>query len=194
MKKRTRLSRFARRIALLGAAALSLAPACGKDNPADPGERLCGSSAGFGARIVGRTEPVDACISDGDVTVLITTGSHYSVTATEVTAEVTFEFFVVFPVIGQDAPAILNFHDDLGAAQADPFGVYLHYQEIPDQGDAIESVEITDGTFTLSFSAGDVLTATMSGVTMKMRTTGGTPQDAGTRSITQGFMSLSVDG
>jgi len=192
MKKRSLIAPLLLRAALAGA--LVGAPACGKNNPVDTGTPLCGGSSGFGARVVGRSEPVDICVSDRDASVVITTGDHYSVNVTKVTSEATFDFYVVFPVIGQEAPEILTFHDDLGAALVDPLGVYLYYQETPKQGDPIESVQITDGTFTLSFSAGDILTATMNGVTMKMKTTGSSPQDAGTRTIEKGFMSLGVDG
>jgi len=194
MKKRIAIS-LLRRAVLASAALVLLGPACGKDNPSDPAAALCGGNSGFGARVIGRADPVDVCVSDDKATTLLTVDDNYSVHAVMTAGGVTFDFELLFHH-RDDAPVVMTLHDDLGAALADEFGVYIHYQETPTQGEALESYQVTGGTFTLGFTTGDrsVVTATMSNVTLRMRTTGSNPEDRGTRSIEKGFLSLSIDG
>jgi hypothetical protein len=94
-----------------------------------------------------------------------------------------------------DFPVVLTIHDSYDTATADDRGVWIYYQEVPAEGDALESYEIaTDqGTFTLGFSDGVVVTATFEDISFKMQTQGENPQDRGMRLLETGFMSLSVD-
>lgn len=177
------------------AAALLVAgvTSCGKkDNPVDPRDRVCGGESGFGARVTGRASPVDVCVSDDAANVILTTGNEYSIHAVMNTGDDFFQFDLLV-ARRDDTPTLLTLHDTEAAAAADDFGVWIYYQEAPTGGEAIESYEITDGDFTLSFSADDVLTATFNNITFKMRTQTSTPEDRGTRVIEKGFLSLSVD-
>jgi hypothetical protein len=194
MKKRFIISPL-HRAALASAALLLLFPACGKDNPSDPGAALCGGDSGFGARVIGRADPVDVCVADDKVTTFLTIEDNYSVHAAMTAGGVTFDFELLFHH-RDDFPVAMTLHDDIGAALADEFGVYILYQETPAQGEALESYQVTGGTFNLGFTQSDrsVVTAEMNNVTLRMRTTGSNPEDRGTRSIEKGFLTLNVDG
>lgn len=175
------------------AAALLLA-ACGDDgNPVNPEDRVCGGESGFGARVRGAASPVDVCVSNDKTSVVFTAGNRYLITAIMSADNVIYEFQLLVPH-RDDAPIVLNLYADQGLAIADPQGAWLYYQEAPDGETPVESFEITDGSFTLSFSDASVMTATFSNVAMRIRTQEGTPQDRGTRVVEKGFMSLSVDG
>jgi hypothetical protein len=179
---------------LLLAAALVLAlGACGDDdNPVNPADRVCGAESGFGARMQGTANPVDVCVSNDKASVVFTAENRYLITAIMSKGDVIYQFDFEVPH-RDDTPVVLTLYSDRGVAAVDPSGVWLRYQEAPDGETAVESFEITGGTFTLSFSATDVMTATFSDVTMRIQTQEGTPQDRGTRGIEKGFMSLSVD-
>jgi len=194
MKKRAHLLGMTHIAALLALTMLTITvTSCGDDgNPVDPADRLCGGESGFAARVEGRSSPVEVCTSNDDTIVVFSVGNNYVIQATMTSGSTLFQFDLEVPHRA-DFPVVLLLEGDRGAAAADEFAVWMYYQEVPQSGEALESYEITGGTFTLSFSDGNVMTATFADVGMKIRTQESTPQDRGTRLIKQGFMSLSVD-
>jgi hypothetical protein len=185
-----------RLLPLVLAAVISLLlPACGDEgNPVDPKDRVCGGESGFAARVAGGPKRVDVCVDNKDVSVVLTSGNNYSIRATMTSGGSVYEFQLLVPN-RDDFPVILTIHDDFATATLDDRGVWIFYQEIPAEGDALESYEIAPdkGTFTLSFSDGNVMTATFSDISFKLQTQGDNPEDRGTRVVESGFMSLSVD-
>jgi hypothetical protein len=180
--------------AVIAAIVLALfATSCGEqDNPVDPADRLCGGASGFAARVEGRSSPVDVCASDNETTVDLTSGNIYAIRAAVTIDNTLFQFNLEVPY-RSDFPVVLDLSADQGAAQLDEYAVWLYYQEVPQSGEALESYEISGGSFTLSFAADDVMTATFADVVLKIRTQESTPQDRGTRVLKRGYMSLSVD-
>lgn len=162
----------------------------GEDTGVLPNERLCNGEGGLGALILGRAEPVEFCLDDGDVSVLLTAADRYDIAGQVITPEAVFQIRMVF-ALRSDAPVTLGLAATLGDAVADPALVWLHYEEIPDGGDAIASSAASGGAFRLSFSDDKVLTGTFDGVTFAMRDVA-SGDDAGTRRVSEGFFSLSV--
>ena len=166
---------------------------CGDDgNPIDPNDRLCGGESGFAARVEGRSSPVEVCTTNDDTIVTFSAGNNYVIQATMNSEGALFQFDLEVPH-RTAFPIVLLLNSDRGAAAADEFSVWMYYQEVPQSGEALESYEVTGGTFTLSFSDRNVMTATFADVGVKIRTQDSTPQDRGTRLFKEGFMSLSVD-
>lgn len=169
------------------------APACGdKDRSVNPATRLCGGESGFAARVEGRSNPVDVCTSNDDTFMAFSVGGNYVIQATMSMGGTLFQFDLEVPH-HSDFPVVLTFNANQAAAAADDYAVWMYYQEIPESGEDLESYEITSGTFTLTFSDTEVLAATFDNVAMKIRTQDATPEDRGTRLISEGFISLSVD-
>ena len=171
------------------AALLLLIGACGKDDPASPGERLCGGETGLGLLIEGRADPLEFCVDDPDVSVVLTSQNRYDVRAEVSTADGTFVVRMVFAV--RSFPATLRITDSLAETTNDPGVVWLYYEEIPAGGDPIESFAVTGGTFTLSFVDADVATGVLKNVVFEMRDfSSGDP--AGQRKFADGMFSIST--
>jgi len=176
---------------LLAAFLLLLIVSCGgKDDGVQPTDRLCNGEAGLGARIEGRSSPVDVCLNDADVSVLLTSSNRYDIAGQAKLPGVTVQIRMVFSV-RPDAPVSLSPVSTLDEAIADANAVWIWYEEIPDRGDAIESSAVAGGSFRLTFSDDRILAGTIKDVTFTMRNvTNG--DAAGTRLLREGFFSLSV--
>jgi len=171
-------------------ALLLLTPACGDDgDPVDPDERLCNGETGIGLLIEGRADPVEFCVDDADVSVVLTAGNRYDVAAQMSSSEGDFLVRMVFAV--QTFPAALRVTAILSEAVADPGAVWIYYEEIPNGGDPIESFAIDGGSFTLSFVDEDVATGVLSNVTFDMRDVASS-DPAGQRVFSEGMFSIST--
>jgi len=178
------------RVFCLAVAALCMASCGTNDDPTNPNDRLCGGEAGLGARIEGRSSPVQFCLDDGDVSVVLTSADRYDVAGQMTTAAGTFQIHMVFAQRA-DVPVTLTPAATLDDALADPGKVWVYYSEIPDGGDAIESVAPTGGTFRLTFGNDKVITGTLNNIVFDMtKISNGDPAPA--RTISEGFLSLSV--
>lgn len=188
MKNRPKLLEMTR----LAVLALLLVSCGDNDDPVNPGDRLCGGESGFATRVEGRSSPVEVCSSDNSTFVAYSTGNRYAIQATTTLNSTLFQFDLEVPH-RTDFPVVLTPTHDQAVAASDDFLVWLYYQEVPQSGEELESYEITGGSFTLSFSDTNVLTATFENITMKIRTQSTPPEDRGTRLLKEGFISLSVD-
>ena len=165
--------------------------ACGgSDSGVDPGERLCNGEAGLGALIQGRAEPLEFCLDDDDVSVTITAFDRYDITAGMDTPDGVFRMRMVF-ALRPDFPVSLVPVATLDEALMYPGRAWIYYEETPDGGDAIASLEVTGGSFRLGFNDENVLTGMLEDVTLTMRDPA-TGDFVGTRKIAEGFFSLSV--
>ena len=170
---------------------LFLAVSCGgNDDGVQPTDRLCNGEAGLGARIEGRSSPVDLCLNDADVSVLLTSANRYDIAGQARLPGVTLQIRMVF-ALRADAPVSLSPVSTLDQAIADADAVWIRYVEIPDRGDAIESSAVAGGSFRLTFSDDKILAGTLENITFTMRNvTSG--DEVGTRRVSEGFFSLSV--
>jgi hypothetical protein len=170
---------------------LFLVASCGgEDNGAQPTDRLCNGEAGLAAHIEGRSSPIDVCLNDADVSVLLTSSSRYDIAAQAKLPGVTVQIRMVFSV-RPDAPVSLSPVSTLDEAIADADAVWIWYEEIPDRGDAIESSTVAGGSFRLTFSDDKILAGTIKDIALTMRNvTSG--DEVGTRRVSEGFFSLSV--
>jgi hypothetical protein len=169
---------------------LLLLAACGEDgNSVDPNDRLCNGETGFGLLIEGRAQPIEFCVDDSDVSVVLTSLNHYDVHEQVTTPEADAVVRMVFAV--QDFPVSLRVTSDLSETVTDPGVVWLYYREIPAGGDPIESFAVDQGEFTLSFVDEDVAAGVLSAVLFDMRdfTTG---DPVGQRSFAEGVFSIST--
>ncbi|MCI0451962.1 MAG: hypothetical protein L0Z51_06145 [Candidatus Latescibacteria bacterium] len=177
------------RAAALGAFMLMLAGCGDEGDPVDPGGRLCGGETGLGLLIEGRADPLEFCVDDPDVSVVLTSQNRYDVQAQVSNGAGVFVVRMVFAV--RAFPATLRVTEDLSEAVSDTDAVWLYYEEIPAGGDPIESFVVDQGSFTLSFVDEDVATGVLSGVVLDMRdfTTG---DPAGRREFSEGVFSIST--
>ena len=167
-----------------------LTPACGDNgDPLDPDDRLCNGETGIGLLIEGRADPVEFCVDDEDVSVVLTSQNRYDVAAQMSTPEGDFLVRMVFAV--QSFPATLRVTAILSEATADPSAVWIYYEEIPNGGDPIESFAIDGGSFTLSFVDDDVATGVLSNVRFDMRDVASS-DPAGQRVFSEGMFSIST--
>jgi hypothetical protein len=187
------------RLFFVAIACLAIAPlACSDDSPSGLDDSLCAGKSGLGARITGGSETVDMCVPDDlvqgnvemGVRTIFTSAERYLVTARATIDNTTFEIQLSFRHT-PDVPATLNLTGNLAQAENDPDGVWLYYQEIPDGGAALESVNVT-GVFQVSFSDRLITVGTLSGIVVELQKVSD-QSDAGERSIPQGFFSISVD-
>ncbi|HXV12630.1 MAG TPA: hypothetical protein VEC56_00360 [Candidatus Krumholzibacteria bacterium] len=172
-----------------GAFILMLAGCGDEGDPVDPDGRLCDGETGVGLLIEGRADPLEFCVDDPDVSVVLTSQNRYDVQAQVSNGAGVFVVRMVFAV--RSFPATLRITEDLAEAVADIDAVWLYYQEIPAGGDPIESFVVDAGTFTLSFVDEDVATGVIRGVVFDMRdfTTG---DPAGQREFSEGIFSIST--
>jgi hypothetical protein len=177
------------RAVALGAFILVLAGCGDEGDPVDPDGRLCGGETGLGLLIEGRADPLEFCVDDPDVSVVLTSQNRYDVQAQVSNGAGVFVVRMVFAV--RSFPATLRITDDLSDAVANADAVWLYYEEIPAGGDPIESFVVDQGTFTLSFVDEDVATGVLRGVVFDMRdfTTG---DPAGQREFVEGLFSVST--
>ena len=174
----------------IATALLVVTASCGDDgNPVDPDERLCNGETGVGLLIEGRAQPLEFCVDDPDVSVLLTALNRYDVEAHVTNDDGTFVIRMVFAV--QSFPVDLRVTESLSEATSDPGAVWLYYEEVPAGGDPIESFVIDGGSFRLSFVDEDVAAGLLSGVAFQMRDIG-TGDPAGTRAFADGMFSISV--
>jgi hypothetical protein len=164
--------------------------ACSDNNPAEPNDRLCNVDTGLGAEILGRSGPLEFCLDDGDVSVLLTTSNRYDISGQLSTSAGVFQIRMVF-ALRADAPVSLTPVSTVGEATASPDNVWIYYNEAPDGVDPIESAGVSGGSFRLTFSDDKVVTGTMKNVSFPMRDVS-TGDPVGTRAISEGFFSLSV--
>lgn len=165
--------------------------ACGAgDGGVDPGERLCNGEAGLGALIQGRAEPLEFCLDDDEVSVTITAFDRYDITAGMDTPDGVFRIRMVF-ALRPDFPVALVPVSTIDEALMYPGRAWIHYEETPDGGDAIGSLEVTGGSLRLGFNDENVLTGMLADITLTMRDPA-TGDAAGTRTLSEGFFSLSV--
>ncbi|HEX5132037.1 MAG TPA: hypothetical protein VFX92_06080 [Candidatus Krumholzibacteria bacterium] len=186
----TPIIRALRRPAVLAGLLLAILVACGDDNGVDPGERLCGGQAGLGVRVEGKAEPLDICLDDVDVSVAITALDRYDVSGLLQTSSGVYQVQMVF-AIRPDAPVALYPVQTINEAVSNPDAVWIYYQEAPNSGDTIESLEVTGGSFQLSFSDANVLAGTFEGITLTMHDIQ-SGDAVGKRKLAQGFFSLTV--
>ncbi|HEU4365440.1 MAG TPA: hypothetical protein VFT13_08225 [Candidatus Krumholzibacteria bacterium] len=165
--------------------------ACGAgDSGVDPSERLCNGEAGLGALIQGRAEPLAFCLDDDDVSVTLTAFDRYDVSAGMNTPDGAFRIRMVF-ALRPDFPVSLVPVPTLDEAIMYPGRAWIYYEETPDGGDAIGSLEVTGGALRLGFSDENVLTGMLEDITLTMRYPA-TGNAVGTRTLSKGFFSLSV--
>jgi hypothetical protein len=167
-----------------------LAVACGDDSGVNPEDRLCGGEAGLGLRVEGTAQPAQLCFDDDDVSVLITLFDRYDISAQTSVGGTIYQVRMVF-AIRDDTPVTLIPVGDIGDAIADPATAWIYLEEVPDNGDPIESLEVTGGLFQLSFSDQNVLAGTMKNVKLTMHDVS-SGDEVGKRTIAEGFFSLSV--
>ena len=174
----------------LAALLILLAVACGKNgDPVDPNTRLCGGETGVGLLIEGRADPVEFCVDDPDVSVVLTSQNRYDVRAEVSTPDGTFVMRMVFAV--RSFPATLRVTESLSETTADPGVVWIYYEELPAGGTPIESYAVDGGTFTLSYVDADVASGVLKNVGFDMRDfASGDP--VGQRVFTDGMFSIST--
>ena len=176
--------------AAIATALLVALAGCGDDaNSVDPNERLCGGETGVGLLIEGRAEPLEFCVDDADVSVILTQFNRYDVEAHVANNDGTFVMRMVFAV--QSAPVDLRVTDSLAEATSDPGAVWIYYEEVPVGGDPIESFVVDAGSFRLTFVDEDVAAGVLSGVSFQMRDVASS-DPAGTREFSDGMFSISV--
>lgn len=182
-----------RRLSAVVLACLAVALACGeREAPVDPNNRLCGGESGLALNVLGRSSPVEICIEDRDVDARFSSIAEYSVQGHMVAGNEIFDITMLFRYHDQ-FPVVLSPTGDLAAYEGDPDAVWIYYQEVPDGGEAIESIAITGGTFSLTFNdpEGTIVVGTLAGITLTMRNVAD-QGPAGAREFSEGFFSLSV--
>jgi hypothetical protein len=176
---------------LFAAVAALIALGCSKDNPVGNKNALCPGQSGVGLRIEGRAEPLDVCVDDSAVDALLTSSSHYDVSA-QLTLEdgSTVQLHMLFSQRA-DAPVTLRLVNSIAEATSDPGAAYVYYEELPSGGTPIQSSAVTGGKFRLTFDDNKVAAGTMENIHMDMTNVqNGDP--AGERQIAEGFFSVSV--
>jgi hypothetical protein len=189
----TNCSRRARRLFWAAAGGFLLVAALGgcADDPPAATDPLCGGDFGVGMRVEGHAEPIEVCVSDADVSALLTSLSRYDVAAQMQTDDGIFQLRMVF---AQQAafPVSLRIVGTLAEATADPGTAWVYYEEIPDGGIPIESAAVTGGSFRLSFSDDTIAVGFFENVDLSMEEVL-TGDPAGKRRIVRGEFSISVE-
>lgn len=172
---------------LVLAAALA---ACSKDSP-DEAHALCDGDFGVGMRVEGRAAPLEVCVSDADVSALLTALSRYDVSAQMQTDDGIFQVRMVFAQ-RSDFPVSLRIVDSIAEVSSDPGTAFVYYEEIPEGGKPIESAAVSGGTFRLSFSDDKIAAGFFENVDMSMKEVL-TGDPAGSRRLVRGEFSISVE-
>jgi len=184
---RNPVSRWATAAALVLLAGLA---ACEED-PVDEGGALCGGDIGVGMRVEGRADPLEVCVSDADVSALVTAGERYDIAANMHTDDGVFQVRMVFQK-RDDFPVTLRIVDTLSEAISDPGAVWLHYEEAPVGSEPIASAASEGGRFRLSSSNLQAASGFFENVTMTMEEIIGGAA-AGERLIVRGEFSVSAE-
>jgi hypothetical protein len=164
---------------------------CSKDNPVANKDALCPGESGVGIRVEGRAQPLDVCIADTAVDALLTTSSHYDVSAQlTLDDDSVVQLRMVFTHRG-DAPVSLRLVNSITEATSDPATAYVYYEEAPSGGTPIQSSLIRGGSFRVTFNDNKVAAGTMENIQMDMSNVL-TGDPAGARKIVEGFFSVSV--
>jgi hypothetical protein len=168
---------------------------CGNDSKGvNPEDRLCRNEHGFAARITGLAQPLDMCVSDqATIAEYVPVGTDevkYEITAVFISGDLTIEVLVSF-FAQPTNPTSLTLTANPSQANSDPGAVWFYYHETKDGVyDYIPST--ATGTFLLTFNGPTVATATFSGVEIQLEdASSGNP--AGTRMISEGYLSVTVD-
>jgi len=163
-----------------------------KDDGVSPDSRLCRGESDFGAKILGRSSPVNVCLNEGgpEVSAVFTTPpDRYNILARMVGGEATFMIQISFDHT-DDFPRALTPTGSPAELETLPDAVLIYYEETPAAGGAtLKSTIVREGTFTLGVSTGDVVTGTFSGLVLDMESGG---QPAGRRTLSEGYFSLDV--
>jgi len=193
-RQTTNSSRRSRTPALARAAALAfLAAVAGcSDDPPTEADALCGGDFGVGLRVEGPAQPLEVCVSDADVSALLTSLSRYDVAAQMQTDDGIYQLRMVFAQ-HSDFPLSLRVVNSIAEATSDPGAVWVYYEEIPQGGQPIESTAVTGGTFRLSYSDDKIAVGYFDNVDLAMEEVL-TGDPAGKRRIVRGEFSISVEG
>lgn len=180
-------------LAILCMIALLTIAGCSSEDIVDP-NKLCPQGAAIGARISGGPQAVDMCVSQEDTDALYDTvpNEHYDVVSATTSAgvQVTIEvYFAVYP--SSSWPVALIPTGDRGLAETNPQYVFFGYREVT-SGQTLVSTTVT-GNFTLSFSDASIAVASFSELTIALEDEASPGTEIGTRSIGQGFVSVSAD-
>lgn len=172
-------------------AAVLVASGCGGDDSqtVDPSQRLCQGEAGVGARIGGAPAPMDFCAPNNAVSAELGAlqPGRYDVIASFTEGGLTVELEISF-YAESGLPKVLNFTPD--PSLGNPGDVWLFYRESQPQQPDLSSLSVS-GIFTLTFADASVVAATFNSVTIQLETDTG--QRAGTRTISEGFLNLTID-
>jgi hypothetical protein len=181
------------RAALIPVLILILAAGCSSEDIVDP-DKLCRQGAALAARVDGGAMALDVCVSQDATDARYETlpNDHYEVTGTVTQGGVTFTLWVNFAVYPPASwPVTLTPTTDVDVASNDPNFVYFYVRET-DAGQDLRSMDVT-GNFTLSFSDASIAVAAFSNMTVTMEDAASPGTSVGTRTISEGFVSVSAD-
>lgn len=144
------------------------------------------------ARIDGMAATLDLCVSNNDTDALYETApaAHYEVSAVFTSGALTIVIATEF-LVHPSWPVELILTPNVTLAQADPNYVYFSYAETA-AGQSYASMDVT-GNFTLAFSDASIAVASFSGVTITLEDTASPGSAVATRTISEGFVSVSAD-
>jgi len=162
------------------------------DDPPTEADALCGGDFGVGLRVEGNAQPLEVCVSDADVSALLTSLSRYDVAAQMETDDGIYQLRMVFAQ-HSDFPLSLRIVNSISEATADPGAAWVYYEEIPGSGQPIGSTAVTGGTFRLSYSDDKIAVGFFDNVDLSMEEVL-TGDPAGKRRIVRGEFSISVEG
>jgi len=156
----------------------------------DPGEKLCNSGSGFGARLSGlAADPIDVCVVDDQVTTSLDRAGadRYYVSAAFSTPD-GVDIIVDLSFVRQPAtPTDLIINGNQAAAFSDPGAVWIQYSENK-PGDYAYTSIIAQGDFRVSLNDDGIVVAWFSNVSLGLQDAAG--NDAGSRVFTEGFLSV----
>jgi hypothetical protein len=176
----------------MAALALLAAVAGCSDDPPAGGDALCGGDFGVGLRVEGNAQPLEVCVSDADVSALLTSLARYDVAAQMTTDDGVYQLRMVFAQHA-DFPLSLRVVNTIAEAISDAGAVWVYYEEIPQGAQPIESAAVTGGTFRLSYSDDKIAVGYFDNVDLTMEEVL-TGDPAGKRRIVRGEFSISVEG
>jgi hypothetical protein len=134
---------------------------------------------------------MDVCVADTDVDALLTSSSHYDLTAQLPLDDGTLVQLRMLFTQRDDVPVNLRLVNSITEATSDPSAAYVFYEEAPAGGTPIQSTLITGGTFRVTFNDAKVAVGTLTNIEFDM-TNVQTGDPAGQRRITEGFFSVTI--